>query len=150
MLPREVILALVLVDLPIALEDVAQHRLRDGYGESWFYITCEGDDHYVDVVEDVLSLCTYRQARELCFISDDSGVTLLSAATERCRTVLQRSLRFVGRFEFAGSADATNEGYRQFEAIDYGTRQNEIHNGRRVILKCYTSAQLYQDEVRIT
>lgn len=151
-LPREVILALVLVDLPFDLECEA---LREGFGASWFFLACECDDHYVDIVEEVVSLCSYPQARELCFFDNGSGDTLLGRATPRCRSVLQRALRFVGRFEFMGSIDSVGsqdeglEFYRLFNAIDFGTRDAPFPEGKPVVLKCYISEDLYEKEVRM-
>jgi len=153
--PREVILALVLVDLPFDLDDTECEGHSEGFGASWFFLACECDDHYVDIVEEVVSLCSYPQARELCFYDNGLGETLLARATPRCRGVLKRALRFVGRFEFMGSIDSTvstEDGlvpYRLFNAIDFGTRNAPIPEGTPVVLKCYISEEYYEKEVSI-
>jgi len=153
-LPREVILGLVLVDLPFELDDTECEEHREGLGASWFFLACECDDQYADVVEEVVSLCSYPQARELCFFDNGSGETLLARATPKCRSILQRSLRFVGRFEFVGSADpveSQGDGldlFRMFDAIDFGTRDEPFPEGKPVVLKCYVSEELYEEEVR--
>lgn len=151
-LPREVILALVLVDLPFELHDTDCERRDVGFGSSWVFLTCECDDHYVDIVEEVMSLCSYPQARELCFFDDGIGDSVLARATPKCRGVLQRSLRFVGRYEFIGSVPSTSQeqppSFRMFDAFDYGTRQEPLIDGRRVLLKCYLSRAAFDKEVR--
>jgi hypothetical protein len=153
MLPLEVILALVLVDLPIDLDQKAGVESRDGYGGSWWYLSCECDDHYIDVVEEVVSICSYPQVREICFMKGGSDDTLISRATPKCRHVLQCALRFVGRFEFLGNSKVLSDearGLRVFDALDYGTKRNPIPDGRRVLLKCFTREDVYLKEVRPT
>jgi hypothetical protein len=146
--PREVLLAIVLVDLPFDLDDAeCQNCHRDGCGASWFFLTCECDDAYVDIVEEVVSLCSYPQARELCFIEVGVGESLLARATPKCRNVLQRSLRFLGRFEFVSTLLEEKSTYRLFEAIDFGTKEEPISDGRQVILKCYIEQDLFEHEV---
>jgi hypothetical protein len=79
--------------------------------------------------------------------------TLISRATPKCRNVLQRALRFVGRFEFLGNSNVQSDesrGLRVFEALDYGTRQDPLPKGRRVLLKCFTREEVYLQEVRST
>jgi hypothetical protein len=152
MLPREVILALVLVDLPIDLDQKVGVGIRDGFGGSWWYLSCECDDHYIDVVEEVVFICSYPQVREICFMKGGgSEDTLISRATPKCRNVLQRALRFVGRFEFLGNSNVQSDesrGLRVFEALDFGTRTDPIPEGRRVLLKCFTREEVYSQEVR--
>ncbi len=55
--PREVIMEIGLVDLTIDLEATGKEWLsgRDGYGASWWYLTCDCDDAYVDVVKEMIS-----------------------------------------------------------------------------------------------
>jgi hypothetical protein len=151
MLPREVIIALVLADLPIDLDQKDGVEIRDGFGGSWWYLNCDCDDQYVEVVEEVLSICSYGQAREICFMKSGSDDSILSRATPKCRKALQRSLRFVGRFEFLGSLTAQSDdtlGLKVFDALDFGTHLNPIAEGRRMLLKCYAREDLYSSEVR--
>jgi hypothetical protein len=151
MLPREVILALVLVDLPISLDQKVDVEVRDGFGGSWWYLACECDDHYVDVVEEVVSILSYPQVREACFMPGGSDESLISRATPKCRNVLQRALRFVGRFEFLGNKQSQTDdarGLKVFEALDFGTKSHPIPDGRRVLLKCFAREDVYLKEVR--
>lgn len=147
--PKEVLLAMVLVDLPFDLDDIDFNGRgsRDGSGASWVFLTCECDDAYLDVVEEVLFLCSYAQSRELCFFDMGSGDTLLARATPKCRTVLQRSLRFLGRFEFVSAKSVDAPAFRLFDAIDFGTRDFPIPDGKRVVLKCYIDRDLFELEV---
>jgi hypothetical protein len=141
LLPEEVILALVLVDLPFEVDDIRCEKVRDGFGSSWFYLTCECDDHYLAVVEEVLNLCSYPQIRALCFYNDD----ILSRASPKCREAMQRSLRFMGRFEFVSNSalsSPNSSGYQLFAAVDYDDRVE-----RRVLLKNYTNHDLFEQEV---
>jgi hypothetical protein len=153
-LPFEVIFALALVDLPFDVEDTACIRTKEDCGASWYYLTCECDDQFTDIVENILSMCSYPQIRQLCFFTSPSGEQLLSRATPNCLMLLQRALRFLGRFEFVGDASAenssvdTDSGYRLFSAIDYGINNHEISDGKLVLLKCYTLLELYEREVR--
>lgn len=148
--PSAVLLAMVLVDLPFELDDVdydGNEANREGRGASWVFLTCECDDAYVDVVEEVLSLCSYPQSRELCFFEMGSGETILARATPKCRSVLQRSLRFLGRFEFVSAHSEDNPAFRLFEAIDFGTKDIPILDGKKVALKCYIEHELFEREV---
>lgn len=153
MMPEEVILALVLVDLPIDLDEKAGIKVREGFGGSWCFLTCECDDHYADVVEEVISICSYTQVRELCFASsgpNGSGGAVITRATPVCRLALRRALRFVGRFEFLGSAALETDvalGLKVFEALDFGTEDEYFEDGRRVLLRCYSREKSYLEEV---
>lgn len=155
MMPREVILALVLVDLPIDLDEKAGIKVREGFGGSWCYLTCECDDHYTDVVEEVISICSYPQVRELCFAKcgpNANGGSVIMRATPRCRLALRKALRFVGRFEFLGTAALHSDvslGLKVFEALDFGTDDDDFEDGRRVLLRCYSREKSYLQEVRI-
>jgi hypothetical protein len=139
LLPSEVILALVLVDLPFEVDDV-HGTIREDFGGSWFFLVCECDDQYLAVVEEVLFLCSYPQVRALCFYSDN----ILTRATPKCREAIQRSLRFLGRFEFIGSGPdgSKADGCQIFAAIDYGGDHE-----RRVVLKNYADQDLFHKEV---
>ncbi|GKY96491.1 hypothetical protein MPSEU_000608500 [Mayamaea pseudoterrestris] len=141
-MPSEVVLALVLVDLPFEVNDL-RGNIRDGYGASWYLLVCECDDHYVSIVEEVLILCSYLQVRTLCFYAKD----ILARATPKCREAMQRALRFLGRFEFLGSecpGISQEDGCQVFAAIDYGSDTE-----RRVILKNYTNENIFQAETSL-
>lgn len=152
-MPREVILALALVDLPLDLDDKDGVKVRDGFGGSWWFLTCECDDHHVDIVQEVISICSYSQIRELCFMKggpNRSGGPVISCATPKCRVELRKSLRFVGRFEFLGSSALRSDsslGLKVFEALDFGTEESPIRDGRRMLLYCYGTETSYRDEV---
>ena len=161
MFPREVVLAIVILDLPIILNEKSSVLLKEGFGASWWYLNCDCDDFYVDVVEDVLSLCSFTQVRTMCFINrhdirsdsitdKSSTITLLSRATPKCRAALEASLRFVGQYEFIDSIPVENHssiGLQIFDAIDYGTSDYPIPNGKRVQLSCYSNYETFLDEV---
>lgn len=150
MMPQEIVLALVLVDLPIELDLSDDVKVKEGFGTSWAYLTSECDDAYSEVVEEVLSLCTYSQAREMCFSKVADKTSIISRASPKCKEILKRSLRFVGRFEFLGTSAVStdlNRGIKVFDALDFGDSTEPIHDGKHVLLKCYNREDLYMDEV---
>lgn len=150
-LPREVILGIVIVDLPINL-DRNDSFVRDGYGSSWWYLTCECDDFYSSIVEEVVSFCSFPQVRALSLFTNGTNDVLLERATPKCRLILNSYLRFVGRFEFVESSpiysDAT-VGVDAFKAMDFGTRVEPHSEGKPVVLKCFTNENSYLLGVRI-
>jgi hypothetical protein len=156
-LPREVILAIALVDLPIDLDDKDGVKVRDGYGGSWWFLTCDCDDQYVDIVQEAVSMCTVQQVRELCFLKATTGSgTVLSRATPKCQLVLTQALRFVGRFEFIGKAAIYTDasiGMKEFDALDFGgtSRGGRLQpdEGRRVLLRCYAFEEPFMREVSV-
>jgi ankyrin repeat protein len=91
-MPEEVILAMVLVDSPVDLTNKENVKIKDGFGDSWCFLTCESDDQYVDLVEEVISICSHEQLHELCFAKNRSGVPLINRATPLCRKALQQAL----------------------------------------------------------
>ena len=154
-MPRAVILALVLVDLPVDLDDKDAVAAREGFGASWAFLTCDCDDAHIDIVEEVLSICSYRQTRELCFLRSGSGSTrnsgtVISRATPKSKAALRKALRFVGRYEFLGSSPVhsdASEGLKVFDALDFGTTDAPIQDGRPVLLKCYSNESSYFNEI---
>lgn len=153
MLPDEVILALVLVDLPISLDTTDVQVPKDGLGASWWYLVCECDDFYVNIVKEVASLCTFPQIRSLCLLENGSGDILLTRATPKCRSVLDSVLRIVGRFEFVESSPIFIDsllGIAAYNALDFGSHLDPIPGGKSVILKCYTSEQSFLNDVSST
>ena len=147
----EIILELVLADLPIYLDDRACTNLKDG-GDSWWFLACECNDRYLDVVEELISICSYQQVHALCFMTQsDSRSTVISCASPECKEFLTVSLLFVGRFEFLESAyaaqSATDE-VKSFEALDYGREDSPHEEGKRVTLYCYTREEMYNKQVR--
>jgi hypothetical protein len=152
MMPREVVMALALVDLPIDLAENEGVKVREESGGSWWFLACECDDYHVDLVEEIISICSYQQLRELCFMKggpNRSCGPVISRATPQNRQVLRKALRFVGRFEFLGNSAAyTDEalGLKVFEALDFGTDSEGDGESRRVILQCYTSEDSYRQE----
>jgi hypothetical protein len=151
MLPREVILGMVIVDLPINL-DQNDSFAREGYGSSWWYLTCECDDYYFSIVEEVVSFCSFPQVRALSLFTNGSDEVLLERATPKCKLILNRYLRFVGRFEFVDSSPIYSDVSREmdaFKAMDYGTGVEPHSEGKSVVLKCFTSEESYLLEVCI-
>lgn len=149
-LSSDLILAIVLVDLPIELDYRINVRVREKQGSSWWYLVCESDDHFVGVVEEVVDMCSYAQIRELCFMEGLHGETLIGRATPKCRDTLQKGLRFLGRFEFVGQSALLadpSRGIRIFDAVDHGPSKDPFDVERRVILKTYASEATFLEEV---
>lgn len=152
MLPVEVILAIALVDLPIDLDSKISVESQDSKGASWWYLACESDDHFVKVVDEIVSMCNYAQVRELCFMESHNGSSVIARATPKCQVILQKGLRFLGRFEFVGQSALLadpSRGIKIFDAIDFGPSQDPYEVSRRVILKCYSDETVFSVEVRI-
>jgi hypothetical protein len=148
MLPNEVILALALVDLPINLDATDAPLPKDGFGASWWYLVCECDDYYFNIVQEVASLCTFPQIRSLCLLQNGVGDVLLARATPKCRSFLFTVLRIVGRYEFVENSPIyTDDGVAAFNALDFGSQFDPIPGGKSVVLKCYTSEQSFQKHV---
>jgi hypothetical protein len=150
MVPREVILAMVLVDLPIDLDEKSTVRTRDGFGESWWYITCDCDDYFVDVVEEVVSMCTFAQTQALCALKNGSTDSLLARATPKCKTCLSKALRLAGRYEIVDLTPIhhdTSTGVKVYDAIDFGSAFQSSEEGRRVTLICFSKEITFLNEV---
>ena len=146
----EVILELVLADLPIHLDDKACLNPKSG-GESWWFLACECNDRYLDVVEELISICSYQQVHALCFMTQsDSRSTLISCASPECKEFLTVSLLYVGRFEFLESAykaQSSVDEVKMFEALDYGREDSPHEEGKKVTLYCYTNEEVYKSQV---
>ncbi|CAB9502043.1 expressed unknown protein [Seminavis robusta] len=149
-LPSPVVLELLLADLPILLHDKACLTPKGG-GRSWWFLTCDNDDRYLDVVEKLVSMCTYQQVNELAFVTDNaSNETLISRTSPECGEFLTVSLLFVGRFEFlAFKPDQVWKDCKVYDALDYGSAESPNEEGRRVMLKCFTSEETYKKEISI-
>jgi ankyrin repeat protein len=149
-LQPEVITAIVLLDLPIDL-DSEVIKYRESFGDSWWYLNCDCDDEYADIVDEILELCEYEQKRALCFIKNKASESLISRATPKCRKILRKSLRFAGRYEFVGSADKTGvpNNIKVFEAIDFGTEEDYEDDGRKIILMHYEDREHYIRDVSV-
>jgi hypothetical protein len=93
-MPEEVILAIVLVDTPIDLSQRDVVKLKPGFGGSWWFLTCECDDIFSELVEEVTSICNYEQLRELCSMRGglDGNRTVISSATPVCKKILDEAL----------------------------------------------------------
>ena len=137
MMPEEVILAIALVDLPINIDDPDAIKTLKDRGESWSFLTCDCDDHMVHVVEEILSICSFKQLQELCFLKiNGSEETVLDKATPKCREAMNSALRFLGRFEFLGDGPLFSDlqtGFKAFDALDFGGNEE----GKPVLLECY-------------
>jgi len=148
----EIILAIAIIDLPIDLGATEGAIMRNGFGASWWYLLFESDDMNVGVVREILLLCSYPQKVALCLTQagerHDSRIPATSA-TPQCKLELRRSLRFFGRFEFVGG-EKKNQVFsryvQKFDAIDYGTHEAPIQDGKKVSLVCYTDAKVYSRE----
>jgi len=91
-MPKEVIIAMALVDSPVELTKKDGAKLKEGFGGSWIFLTCESDDQFSDIVEEIISICTYDHLHELCFMKNEKGVPIIARATPLCRDILQSSL----------------------------------------------------------
>lgn len=153
-MPDEVILAIALADLHIDLGgDVTT---RQNFGGSWWFLTCECDDHYVDIVRTLVAMCSFEQVRMLCVMeggaSQNRG-TVISRATPKCREVLSQAIRFLGRFEFVGTTPLYSDVDKQikaFDALDFGGGNCSSDEGRRVLLKSYALKDVFLVEVSFT
>ena len=143
---------MALVDLPFDIDDKDIVRLREDHGGSWWFLACECDDHYVDLVQQILMICTFHQVRALCFAqrgSSQQKETVISRATPKCKVVLSHALRFLGRFEFLGDSPLevdTSAGIKVFDAMDFADAEG-VEEGRRVVLKCYSFMESFAKAV---
>jgi Protein kinase domain len=152
LLPRQVIMAIAIVDLPIDLDRKDSPQLRDGHGGSLWYLACDTDDHYADVVEEIVSICSFAQVREMCFMSGPGGEPLITRATKRCMAIMQKSLRFLSRFEFISTSPIYSDqslGIKMFDALDFGTDLQPFDEGRPIILKCYSDEEVFAQEIQL-
>jgi len=147
---RELILALVLVDLPIDLDQTNDTRVRDGFGASWWYIACECDDFYSDVVDAVVSLCSYEQVKALSLWTNGSTNSLIARATPETRLLFFSVLRLAGRYEFVRDTPVYEDpaiGLSEYHVLDYGPPDDPLLEGRRVVLRCFSSESSFRNEV---
>jgi len=149
LMPEEVILAIALVDLPIDIDDKDGIKVHEGHGESWSFLCVDNEDHMVNIVEEIVSICSFQQLQEMCFMKyHDSGSTIVDNATPKCREVLNRALRFLGRFEFVGNGPLFSDihtGFKAFDALDFGIDDDD--EGKRVLLECYTNEFDFENRV---
>jgi len=156
LMPDEVILAIALADLHIDLDGGNVTRTRQNFGGSWWFLTCECDDHYVDIVRNLVSMCSFEQVRLLCLMeggpSKNRG-TVISRATPKCREVLSQAIRFLGRFEFVGKTPLysdVDKRIKVFDAFDFGGGGSRSSDeGRRVLLKSYSFRDVFMLETEI-
>jgi hypothetical protein len=150
MLPRDIILLTAMADLPIDIDRKHDVELLEGRGASLWYLACECDDFHIDVVEEIISLCTHSQARALSLLKGASGEALVKRATPGCRSVLQSALRLAGRFEFTDSevvfADDVR-GLNVFKALDFADHLDSDGEGKRVLLKNFRKRNAFEEEV---
>lgn len=150
MMPEEVILGIALVDMPFNIDDQNGIKVHEGRGGSWYFLTCESDDHMIEIVQEIVSICSFQQLRELCFMTDsNSGNTVIDRATPKCRAVLSQALRFLGRFEFVGNGPIRADpsiGFKTFDALDFG--EDDIE-GKRILLECYDTEEHFEQRVSV-
>ena len=158
-LSNDITLAMSLLDLPIDLHQSYTKTLDcEYYGASWYFLTCDSNDDYIDVVQEILSLCSYHQIKELCFMRgpikrnkrfglvngqivgpEENDIippptfigSVISRATPKCKLQLRIALRFMGRYEFLSSKAISNDkgiGCKVFYALDYGTDDDPINH----------------------
>eukprot|EP00980_Cylindrotheca_fusiformis_P008855 scaffold1888_cov120-Cylindrotheca_fusiformis.AAC.25 len=152
-MPEEVILAIALSDLHIDINDKEGKQVRPEYGGSWWFLTCECDDHYVEIVQELVSMCSFQQVRLLCLMEGGSVQnkgTVISRATPKCREVLSQAIRFMGRFEFVGNAPLYSDpdvGLKAFDGLDFGNGIASTDEGRRVVLNCYSMREPFLQQI---
>lgn len=153
LMPDEVILAIALADLHIDLNGDDVTKIRKNFGGSWWFLTCECDDHYVGIVRNLVSMCSFEQVRMLCVMEGGSSQnkgTVIARATPKCREVLAQATRFLGRFEFVGKTPLYSDVDRRikaFDALDFGGGIRSSDEGRRVLLKSYSLRDVFLVEV---
>lgn len=150
-LPADVLVAIVLEDLPIDIDE-ANASAVVGRGASWWYLTCECDDFFANIVEDVISFCSVEQARSLCLVRNSSGETLLQRASPRCKLAMETALRVAGRFEFDESKPLSvdnTRGLRVYEAYDHGDIDDGEAEGKKVSLRLFSNYKAFEEEVRL-
>ncbi len=152
-LQREIILAIAIIDLPIDLGSKEDVILRTNFGASWWFLLCESNDEFVDIVTEILALCSHPQKMALCLTVAGGGneETAVACATPLCKSALREGLRFLGRFEFVGG-DSNNlvssRKVQKFDAIDYGPANNLFSGEKKVSLICYGSNEVYLREAK--
>lgn len=151
-MPEEVILAIALVDLPFDVDDKGSTEMREEHGASWWFLACECDDHYVDIVQQIVMICTFEQIQELCSMKKGTGQkqdNILARATPKSKLVLSHASRFLGRFELLQNSPVDTDssiGLNVFNAVDHAYAE-ENEEGRRVILRCYANIQMFTQAV---
>ena len=152
-LQREIILAIAIIDLPIDLGSKDDVILRNNFGASWWFLLCESNDKHVDIVTEILALCSHPQKMALCLTVAGSSneETAVSCATPLCKSALREGLRFLGRFEFTSGDNnnfASSQKVQKFDAIDYGPVNNPFTGEKKVSLICYGSNEVYLREAK--
>mmetsp|Transcript_3197 Transcript_3197/g.6699 ORF Transcript_3197/g.6699 Transcript_3197/m.6699 type:complete len:1762 (+) Transcript_3197:192-5477(+) len=148
-LPIELIMALLLVDLPIDIDNKDRPERREGFGESWWFIACECDDHYFELVDEIVSICSVSQVRELAYMKNSAGESLIELAAPESREVLQCALRYLGRFEIRSElplGDSAPAGMSIFQAVDFGYSEDGLDEGIDVYLKFFPNRSQYDAE----
>lgn len=138
-LQNEIILAIAIIDLPIDLGIKDEAIMRSGYGGSWWFLLCESNDRYVDIVKEILSLCSHPQKMALCLTKSGNRIAV-ACATPLCQMELRKSLRFMGRFEFVSGEKNTRKisnRAKEFDALDYHASPDQ---GKKVTLLCYVDS----------
>jgi len=155
-MPRQVLLAIVLSDLPFDMNLRDCPLEREGFGQSWWYLVCECNDDQDEIVRDVLSMCSYPQKRMLCFMQgrcskrSKTRAPILTRATPSCKEELKRALRFADRFEFLTNEPIyqdDSEGIKVYEVLDFGVDDNPLENGKPVQLTCYSKEVSYRKDI---
>jgi hypothetical protein len=71
---------------------------EEAFDESWWYITCDCDNNYVDIIKEVMGFCNHEQAKALCVIAE-SPELLFRRASPKWKQDLANAMRCCGRFE---------------------------------------------------
>jgi hypothetical protein len=104
-----------------------------------------------NIVEEIVSICSFQQLQEMCFMSyQNSSKTIVDMATPKCRELLSRALRYLGRFEFIGNGPIFSDlqtGFKAFDALDYGSDNDDDDEPTRVLLECYRNEYDFENRV---
>jgi len=152
MFPPDVVFEMVLADLPFDIDRKHEIVPRNNHGASWWYLVCDCDDTYVNVVEQVLSFCTLTQIRALSALAKSNGEKLLDRATPLCQHVLQSSVRFIGRYEFDKENPVYSDpgrGLTIYDGLDYGDSEEAYPDGIPVVLRCYESQVVFEKDTAV-
>ena len=152
-LQREIILAIAIIDLPIDLGAKEDVITRNGFGASWWFLLCDSNDEYVDIVTEILTICSHQQKMALCLTISGSNneETAVACATPQCKAALRKGLRFLGRFEFTcGDQNnfSSSRKVQKIDAIDYGSDDDPSSGETQVSLICYGSNEVYFREAK--
>lgn len=139
-LPNSLIKSLLLSDMPIEFEFNESKTSMLGevsekhHGGSWWFIACQCNEKYLDIIEEILERTTHAQILALArsMKSSDEQVRVIDVASERLRSLFSSMLRFHGRYELLPEEPMTFDGYdgdiEEYHACDHGFVESDMRN----------------------